>query len=415
MAIPEMWYFSRPSTVLYFRKTRGQRARLGQIAPRSGEVDMSLSTSRAMELAEQEIIRLCHSGLDSRILRIEVFRRIQRVMPYEAYWCATTDPATLLFTDAVADGFETPAIPAFVRNELSQDDFNKFTELARRRQPVSTLEIATRGDLMRSRRYRELLDPEGMGHEMRAVFRSGGGVWGAMCLHRLKRFEDFTPEHVAFFAAIMPHLAAGIRSALLLQTIETTPAANGPGLLLLADDLSVVATTPAAEMLLDEFRERSTQSALPLPVYAVVARLHALERDQRQASGDIPSVRLRSRAGRWLTLHASRLSNPAVPQQIAVIIEVATPNDIAPFVLLAYGLTAREQEIALLVLKGRSTDEISVRLCISALTVQQHLKAIFDKVGVRSRRELVAQVFAQTYWPALAESHNISPDLWSPA
>lgn len=371
-------------------------------------------TSRAVELAEQEIIRLCYSGLDSRILRIEVFRRIQRVMPYEAYWCATTDPASLLFTGAVTDGFETQAIPAFVSNELSQDDFNKFTELAKRRQPVSTLEIATRGDLARSRRYREILEPNGLGHEMRAVLRSGGTIWGAMCLHRLNRFEDFTPEHVAFFAAIAPHLAAGIRSALLLQTIEATPATNGPGLLLLADDLSVVAMTPAAELLLDEFRDQSSTSALPLPVYAAVAKLHALERDQQQASGAIPHLRLRTRAGRWLALHASRLSTPGASQQIAVIIEVAIPNDIAPFVLLAHGMTAREQEIALLVLRGHSTDTISTQLCISALTVQQHLKAIFDKVGVRSRRELVAQIFAQSYWPTLAQSQGASPAIWSP-
>ena len=41
------------------------------------------------ERAEQEIIRLCHSGLDSRSLRLAVFEKLQQVMPYEAFWCAT--------------------------------------------------------------------------------------------------------------------------------------------------------------------------------------------------------------------------------------------------------------------------------------------------------------------------------------
>lgn len=363
------------------------------------------------ERAEQEIIRLCHSGLDSRSLRLAVFGHLKRAMPYEKFWCATIDPSTQLFTSAVFGGFAPEETPAYVSNELLQDDFNKFSDLASSQKPVNTLRIATRGDLARSQRYREILEPVGLGHEMRAVFRSGGVVWGAMCLHRLRRFEDFTLEHSALLAAIGPHLAAGIRTALLLDAIGEGPAADGPGLLLLADDLSVISTTPGAEALLAEIEEQPQSKALPVAVLAVVTRLRALERDPERASHVIPHVRLRSRAGRWLALHASRLSN--AEGHIAVMIELATPNDIAPFVLQVYALTAREQEISLLILKGLSTENISAQLCISALTVQQHLKAIFDKVGVRSRRELVAQIFARSYWPALAHDHGTTPESWS--
>jgi DNA-binding CsgD family transcriptional regulator len=379
-----------------------------------------MQSSWAAERAEEDIIRLCHSGLDSHSLRVEVFRRLERVMPYEAFWCATTDPATLLFTDAVGVGFEagfqTQTIPAFVSNEFLQDDFNKFTDMAKGRSSVTTLQLATHGDLGRSRRFREILEPDGFGHEMRAVFRSGGAVWGAMCLHRHKRHEDFTPAHVAFFAAIAPHIAAGLRGALLLDAVETAPATDGPGLLLLAEDHSIIATTPSAELLLNEISDWSPNSALPLAIHAVVAKLRVLEHgSQPRASSAIPRVRLRTRAGRWVTLHASRLSSPDSAGQIAVMIELATPNDIAPFVLQGYALTAREQEVATLVLKGHSTEAIAAALVITTLTVQQHLKAIFDKVGVRSRRELVAQVFAQSYWPALAASQGVSPAIWSPA
>jgi DNA-binding CsgD family transcriptional regulator len=61
-------------------------------------------------------------------------------------------------------------------------------------------------------------------------------------------------------------------------------------------------------------------------------------------------------------------------------------------VLSSLGLTRRESEVALLVLRGASTKAIGAELHLSAYTVKDHLKSIFDKTGVRSRRDLVAQV-----------------------
>lgn len=45
--------------------------------------------------------------------------------------------------------------------------------------------------------------------------------------------------------------------------------------------------------------------------------------------------------------------------------------------------------------EGLSTAEIATELFISAYTVQGHLKSIFDKVGLRSRRALVASLTYQ--------------------
>jgi len=99
------------------------------------------------------------------------------------------------------------------------------------------------------------------------------------------------------------------------------------------------------------------------------------------------------RSGQWLVVHASRLSGRGAPGETAVILEPARLAEVAPLLLQAYGLTHREAEVAQLVLRGLGTAGIASSLAISELTVQQHLKSIFDKTGVGSRRELVAHIF----------------------
>ena len=183
---------------------------------------------------------------------------------------------------------------------------------------------------------------------------------------------------------------------------------------MLANDLSLVAITPTAEGWLAEVPRSSWPSSLELPdaVYAVAARLLTLERGGHTPPDLTPRLRLRTASDRWLVLHASRLRTTETEGQIAVIFEEARPSEIAPLIVDAYGLTRRESEITRLVLRGLSTTEVSEELHITPNTVRDHFKAIFDKVGVRSRRELVGQVFAQHYGPRMATGHEPNSDGW---
>ena len=129
-----------------------------------------------------------------------------------------------------------------------------------------------------------------------------------------------------------------------------------------------------------------------MAVYAVAARLQSIDNGMAWP-GAASTVRVPSTTGGWLLIHASHL-NSSAHGEIAVIIEPAHPRDVVTLLLNSQGLTPRERDVALLVLRGASTQAIGAELHLSVYTVKDHLKSIFDKTGVRSRRDLVAHVLA---------------------
>ena len=55
------------------------------------------------------------------------------------------------------------------------------------------------------------------------------------------------------------------------------------------------------------------------------------------------------------------------------------------------GLSEREAKLLALLAAGNDTREVAGRMFVSPHTVQDHLKSIFGKAGVNSRRQLIAQ------------------------
>lgn len=344
------------------------------------------------------------SGLPPDALRDRVLSRLRRAVPFDAAFWATVDPATLLFTRPHQEEIPAETIPYFVRNEFIDDDVNKWTALARDRGGVRTLAEATRGDLQQSSRYRDIFRSLGLGDELRAVLRAGAICWGYLCLHRGSS-ADFSAEEVRYVQLLAPHLAEAIRAGLLASHLEGSRPADAPGLVLMGADGSFISTTAAGERWLDELGlARPERDDLPLEFHALAATL----RRPGPAGAALPLLRVRTRTGRWAVLHASLITAGQTPA-IAVIIEEPSPAELAPVLMMAYGLTRQEQAVTGLVCRGLSTREIAGRLHISLNTVQDHLKSIFAKTGVRSRRELVVAILQQQYLPRAIAGQPIGP------
>jgi DNA-binding CsgD family transcriptional regulator len=357
-----------------------------------------LKSGPALEDLVAVIIESCRAGLDPDALRASVLPRLHKAVQVDALWWATVDPATLLFTHAYREEIPSEAGPYLVDNEFLGDDVNKWTELAHDSLGVRTLAAATGGQLVRSPRYRDVFEPLGLADELRAVLRTRGAVWGYMCLHR-ETGAAFSPQDQDFIRRIAPHLAEGMRLGLLMHNASRGDRAESLGLILLAPDDSVVGRNSAADQWLDELNWQHTE--LPVEIRALVARLRRTD-----ASIHLSPLRVRANSGRWIRLEASWVS---VEQRrvVAVAIQEANPEEVAPIVMSLYGLSGQERIVSGLVLRGQSTQAISLQLRIAEHTVQDHLKAIFDKTGVRSRRELVATVFRQRYLPRMKAGEQL--------
>jgi DNA-binding CsgD family transcriptional regulator len=353
----------------------------------------------SQERLGRDLLRHVHRGAGVRDYSLGAARILARTLPFDGVCLVTMDPATLLPTDEVVEnGLPATATPRLTEIELRGDDFNTFAELARSRRHAASLSESTGGDLDRSRRHRELKRPNGFGDELRAALVSDDATWGGLTLLRGADQRPFDPGDSAVLASVTGHLAEGLRRAILFSALSPAGAETQPaGLLLLAPDDSLRVADATAELWLAELREAHPDRELPPVVTAVASRARTI------ASGDTAGpgarARVRSPSGQWLLVHGSTLGDDAT----AVIIEPARPHELAPLIADAHGLSERERAVTQLVAQGLPTNAIAARLHISAWTVQDHLKAIFEKVGVGSRGELVARVFFEHYAPRLSD------------
>ncbi len=365
-------------------------------------------TTIALE-ERQLFLRLIHRNLNLGAFFDAADRTLAGLIKFDSSCWLSLDPSTLLPTSHFTRQIETDHLMELAANEFLEEDVNKFADLARAPRPVGTLSDATAGDLQQSPRFAKILEPHGYGagDELRAAFLEGQSVWGCVALHRRRgRFDE---GDAALVADVSRYIGEGIRRAILVTALTTESGPDAPGLILLRGDDSVESMTPAARYWLGEvFDSTGESSALPLIVVSVADNARRAVAGQ---TDEVAGVRVPRRTGGWLLLHASLLGGEPHGLVGVMIYPVRQP-EISAMIVEAYGLSKRERDVTRLVLAGLATQEIADNLHVSPYTVQDHLKAIFDKVGVRSRRELVARVFLQHYAPRLEAGATVGSDGW---
>jgi DNA-binding CsgD family transcriptional regulator len=336
-----------------------------------------LSTRRALREGAE---KLADARLPLEPLLDEVAALLARELPHDCASAHPVDPMTITMAGCRLLG-DPPDGQRIAEYEYLAEDVNSLADLALGPRHCASLTATTGGRPEVSARFRDLLRPSGLGDELRAVFVVDGLCWGAFGCYR--EAGGFDEDEADALHELSPVLGRAFRAAA-VHASAAADAAVAPGVVVLDADRRIRWATELGRDWLRElgFDGEPRGDRPPQAVSSVVERA--------RSTGGHATVRVIGISGRWVEVHAS--ASDEGPGQVAVILQSPPPATIAPLIAYAYGLTDRERELVALVLVGLSTVEIAARLVISVHTVQDHLKSVFDKVGVRSRRALIGRM-----------------------
>lgn len=335
----------------------------------------------------QVISGLVHENLTARDLLDEVGTRLRRVVPFDSGSWWTVDSETLLPTELADFTF------ADVEREVNEDDVNRLIDLDERRLSSASLALATEGIKNRSARYVSTHIQAGIGDEMRILARSGTNTWGAACLIRGDDMPDFTAAEVRYAGSIAHDVGLALRGELLrIATTRNSASSGGAGTLILSADDTIEGFTPEATHWMRRLGIAEGVGQLPTAMRWVSLQARAQERSNGQ------SVRVRAARSRipladgdFVVVKAEPLHGSA-ESKVVMTFEPASRASLLTLLMALHDLTPREKELAELLVNGWAVPDIARELALSPHTVRDHVKAIYTKVGVRSRPELTAHL-----------------------
>jgi DNA-binding CsgD family transcriptional regulator len=229
--------------------------------------------------------------------------------------------------------------------------------------------------------------PVGIGDMAAVACRDALGCWGWIEAYRDGADRRFEAGDLELLANVGPNLGSALRRGFMSAKESYAHEPSPPGVIVLNPDLSRVSWTAGARAWIDVLpaaRLFAAWGMLPAVVYPVAT----LSRS-RDAATDAHALE-RAVDGRWVMIEAAPLEGDT-DGKIAVTLRHAAPTETFDVFCRAWALTQRERDVVAAVVAGLDTRAVTERLFISRHTVQDHLKAVFEKIGVHSRRELRAR------------------------
>lgn len=240
------------------------------------------------------------------------------------------------------------------------------------------------------RHYHEFRSP--VGGTILAIFREQERPVAAMQAYRRDVNRPFRRGDVQFVQMMSRTIGGALSVAMerdaALATVEASAAS---GILMVDAAGSIQLATPAGERWLTRLGPRDGN--LPVPVWAAMAA----QRKARREEARVVSVR----TGQGV-IRVEVSSAGETGQQAVVISGAHEPEGVA--VPGGWGLTQRETEVVEQLALGKNNREIAQALYVGDSTVEWHLRQVYEKLGVKSRQEVLAALFRQTVLPGIVRT-----------
>lgn len=277
-------------------------------------------------------------------------------------------------------------------------------------QPLATLrpgrvygldEMLAYGEPERLAVQRDALDRTGL-HHGRWLRVSAGSADAWLIL--LREREDFSATATAILTALVPHLAAALRTLAVLEAERlqagmANAALNRLGLGQIAFDQNggVIAADPLATEVLPLLPPPDPRSTprLALRPAAAATLEQACAKLAADPEAGLGMVELDAGRGLWLLLRPARLPDPAASPAVigTVRIERREPMRPGAEVLRAvHGLSEREAMLAELLSRGQSIAEAARELHLTEETARNYSKRIYARTATRGQGDLVRRV-----------------------
>jgi DNA-binding CsgD family transcriptional regulator len=323
----------------------------------------------------------CARELDSAALRASVAERLARCLGADAYCAMELDPASALPVHHVNRGWPEDYVEPLVEHALWVSPIGDTATLLRHpRRAVVADELLAGGSVRDDPYFQFHILPYGYRYELLLHCRSAGAPRALFTFNRKEARGDFEPRHVRLLDALAPHLGAAVHAACVRESLRA-PSSSSTGFVVL-DEAGQIAHAGGAGV-----RLLSDGEVLGVRIFLGLVR-----RALRDPSHPLPAPLVLSdrSTGAPYRLVAERCASANRAPHAAILVEPARPDD--PSGLRRLGLTAREAEVTLALLRCDDVRVLARRLACSPATIAQHRKSVFAKLSVSSRRELAVRL-----------------------